>query len=492
MKSIESLKYVIWIDKNIDNPENQSYIRYFQNEKSIIFSKFNDVESSIKKLKDIYFNKTFIITSGLFYLDFIKSYKNEFKNLYVFPKIIIFTSDSKRFLNKYSKGLPINDEIFNSGGVVDSFNLILYFLSKNNNFLKISNIPYLENRRNIDIEYLKNNFIFEYIQQKEELIVPLFFYRLINIPTNKEIYNFNLKLFKDYGSHHSINQLIEPLITKNNNLNFPYQIFCKYWLRAYTLETDFYKNMNQDLKKGVYSIYSPFINSCYYSLYSHSLTFYYKNLYRAGLISIEEIQTIQKYLKKKNPNIPSCIMFSRCFLSFSFDYNVAMSFMGKKHNNLYPVLFIVEKGNSIDFNNITNADLSKISFYDENEILFFPFSVFELSYCEYKDQYKFYLIKLNYLGKYKRMFPKDAIALLNEPQPNTLFLTNLQKILLKKIKIKDNVKENNQNEQKKNLPNPKNSINNKNLSQSYNNNIFINSSKNNILNQNDEKIDLYI
>ena len=299
MKSIESLKYVIWIDKNIDNPENQSYIRYFQNEKSIIFSKFNDVESSIKKLKDIYFNKTFIITSGLFYLDFIKSYKNEFKNLYVFPKIIIFTSDSKRFLNKYSKGLPINDEIFNSGGVVDSFNLILYFLSKNNNFLKISNIPYLENRRNIDIEYLKNNFIFEYIQQKEELIVPLFFYRLINIPTNKEIYNFNLKLFKDYGSHHSINQLIEPLITKNNNLNFPYQIFCKYWLRAYTLETDFYKNMNQDLKKGVYSIYSPFINSCYYSLYSHSLRFYYKNLYRAGLISIEEIQTIQKYLKKK-------------------------------------------------------------------------------------------------------------------------------------------------------------------------------------------------
>ena len=440
-KSKEQLKHVIWIDKNIDNPENQAYIKYFQNIKSINFFKFKDVASSIEKLKQIYFNQTFIITTGLFYFDFIQNYKKEFNNLYTLPKIIIFTRDSKKFLNTYSKGLPINDEIYNSGGVVDSFDLILQFLSQNNIFQDISNISDLENKRNINIEYLANNFNFEYIEQKEELIVPLFFHNLLSTPTKNEIYHFNCKLYKDYVSDKNMNQLIGQLLTKNNNLNFPYPIFCKYWLRAYTLETDFYKKMNQDLKKGNYSLYAPYINLAYYSLYNRALRFCYKRLYRAGLISKEEIMTMKQYLKKKNSNIPSCIMFSRSFLSFSYDYNIALEFMTRNVENLYPVLFIIREGNSIDFNNIYNADLSRISYYNEKEVLFFPFSVFELSSVEYFEPYKCYLIKLNYLGKYKKMFPKEAIALLNDPQPNTLFLTNLEKILLKKVPKKDNIKE---------------------------------------------------
>ena len=492
MELMERLKYVIWIDKNVDNLENLSYRTYFQNEKTIIFSKFKDVESSIKKLKEIYFNKTFIIISGLFYLDFIKSYKKEFKNLYVFPKIVIFTSDAKKFLNNYSKGLPINDEIYNSGGVVDNFTSILNFLYTNNNYLKLSNISNLENSRKIDIDYLKNNFYFEYIVQKDELILPLFFHHLIQLPKNKEIYIFNKKLLNTFGTISTINHLIMQLITKNDNLNFPYEIFCKYWLCAYSLETDFYKTMNQNLRKGIYSHYSPFINSCYYSLYNNSLKFYTKKVYRGGLLSKEEIQTIYKYLKKKSQNLPSCIMFSRCFLSFSIDYNIALSFMGNKYDNLYPVLFIVDEGNSIDYNNITNTDLSKFSFYDEKEILFFPFSVFELSNIEYNNKYKFYLIKLNYLGKYRKMFPKDAIALLNEPQPNTLFLTNFEKMLLKKIPIKKRVKENNQ-QLKENLSNSNNPINNKNIFHSNNEYQSFNNLKNNKPNQNYEKeSELYI
>ena len=464
-------KLVIWIDKNINNPENKAFIQKLESLKYIKLYPVNEVPKAINILKQIRFLQTYIITSGLFYKEFIQSYRKEFKRLRVLPKIIIFTSNSKIFLNNYSKGLPINDEIYNSGGVVDSFNLVLDFIFFEPFNLNLMNNSQINLNRYMIIEYIEKDFNFMYVNQKEELIVPLFYQHLIKIPNDKEIQNFNYYLNDNYGEDKVVHQIMKQLLTEKL-VNFPNGIICKYWIHLYTLESNFYKTMNDDLRKGNFSQYSAFINSCYFSLQKSNLRCNIGRLYRGGVLNIKEINEIKKMIGKRNKNdIPNFLIFSKTFLSFSIDSTIALKFIPQfVSSDFQPVMFVVDKGSSIDFYNIANAEISEYSYFpNEKEILFFPFSIFELSKIEYyKDKY---FCTLNYLGKYKKMFPKDAIALLNEPQPNTLFSLNVQKILNHKIPIKDNNIQKNEIIHHK-IFNEKLSVNSQIYPQNYNPNIF--------------------
>ena len=76
-----------------------------------------------------------------------------------------------------------------------------------------------------------------------------------------------------------------------------------------------------------------------------------------------------------NFGIPRAFIFSNAFMSFSLDKNVALDFMKRKEprDNEVRVLYILKTEEIID-KNATNADLSEISFFeDEKEILLFPF-----------------------------------------------------------------------------------------------------------------------
>ena len=66
-------------------------------------------------------------------------------------------------------------------------------------------------------------------------------------------------------------------------------------------------------------------------------------------------------------------------------------------------MFILEKNDNIEYNLATHGDIENISFYpEEKEVLFFPFSSFEIKNIK---EIKFendngYQIDLLYLGKY--------------------------------------------------------------------------------------------
>ena len=88
-------------------------------------------------------------------------------------------------------------------------------------------------------------------------------------------------------------------------------------------------------------------------------------LYRGSKISNDEIITIKNYMQKKIQNLPSSIVFSKVFLSFSKDRSVAEKFINNENinNNLSKVLFILEKNHNLGFNLSTHADIEKISFF---------------------------------------------------------------------------------------------------------------------------------
>ena len=90
------------------------------------------------------------------------------------------------------------------------------------------------------------------------------------------------------------------------------------------------------------------------------------------------------------------------------------------------VLYIVEKDDKIDYSLSTHSDIENISIYpNEKEVLFFPFSSFEIKDINERiyNNEKIYEIKLLYLGKYLK-----EIENLDASIPDSTFKKELKEL----------------------------------------------------------------
>ena len=165
-------------------------------------------------------------------------------------------------------------------------------------------------------------------------------------------------------------------------------------------------------------------------------------LYRGAKISKEEISKIKNYEKRKIDNLPYAIVFSKSFLSFTKDKKVAKEFLmrGYCDENLFRVLYILEKDDKLEYNLATHSDIEELALIkDEREILFFPFSSFEVKKIKEIniDKEKGYEIHLLYLGKYLKEIENDKNITINEIKlPDSEFKKQLTEFgLIKKEKI---------------------------------------------------------
>ena len=159
----------------------------------------------------------------------------------------------------------------------------------------------------------------------------------------------------------------------------------KYWLRAYTIESAFYRQMNIYLKERLGNQFDTYIKVLYYCLRQNYISSYInKELFRGGVITKDELKYINNSLDNKKKNLPGCICYNKSFLSTSKDKNVALNFMKNKSsdNNIVKVLYRIEPVNDLYKDNATNVDVEEYSYYNEKEILFFPFSCFEITSVE--------------------------------------------------------------------------------------------------------------
>ena len=424
---------VFWIDANIDNEENTRYIYELEKFYSIKVTPFNIVYKAIQELKnkDNKFIELKIIVSGILYNEFIKMFKDEIINIFVAPKIIVFTKNVEKFKEINKEYENIDNIFYSSYGVVNSFFEIINFLKEGLTSNKI-NIP--------DCARLT----FEYIDKKEKLLLPLFFKTLIEKCSNEDMKNYTSDLYTEYSvNSDNVKNLLGSIM---NMSNIPVEILSKYYARLYTIESDFYKKINEDLSDNKVGKYLPFIKTLYEGVKYQSLPLSTENvLYRGSKISNDEIISIYENKKKG-----LTIVFSKSFLSFSKQKEKAELFLNKGiiGNNLSRVLFILEKDNKIGYNLATHGDLKDVSIYpNEQEVLFFPFSSFEIKDIkEIKiDNEKRYEIRLLYLGKYLKNIENDKalIEKVNNILPYSKFKNQLTEAgLIKKEKIeKINTKE---------------------------------------------------
>ncbi len=95
----KEISNIIWIDTNIDNEENILYLKELEMIGNFKINCFKSVEKAIEIIKTINFDQTFIIICGKLYKDFIEKFKENLKDIYIVPKIIIFTINEEKLIN---------------------------------------------------------------------------------------------------------------------------------------------------------------------------------------------------------------------------------------------------------------------------------------------------------------------------------------------------------------------------------------------------------
>ena len=294
----------------------------------------------------------------------------------------------------------INHSFYNFGGIKTTFKEIKSFLTEPN----FKNELNKKQDENIQM-------VFEYIDSPAKLTLPIFYKTLIETTSTDKIENYTNLIFENYSKE---NKKLKKLLNQIKLMqDIPIELLSKYYIRAYTIESNFYKNINKDLGSNKKESHLSFIKVLYEGTKLKSLPLGSNNvLYRGAKISNEEIIKIKEYQNKKIENLPASIVFSKSFLSFSKEREIAEKYLKLKNNdnNLSKVLYILEKDDNLDYSLASHSDIEKISFFpNEREVLFYPFSSFEIKDIKEVNLNgeNIYEINLLYLGKYLKEIEKN-------------------------------------------------------------------------------------
>ena len=405
---------VIWINLDKDNQQVTQCVKDLDTIDSLKIKLYNKINDAINHLKDIRFVETKVIVCGNLYSELILTFRENILDMYIAPKIIVFTDDSKNFAESNKDYQDKNNTFYKYGGIATRFEEIKEFL-KNDREKIVEKEDEREKKLNESNEV---QLTFEYIDCKEKLLLPLFFKVLIDKTSNDKTKKYNNMLYNKYSDENDELKILLGAIKSMQDI--PAEILSKFYARLYTADSSFHRNINKDLGLNKSDRYLWFIKTLYEGVKLKSLSLASNNiLYRVSLISIDEIKKIKNYLNKKQKNLPASIVFCRAFLSFSKSKKVAEGFLKYNNNNknLCKVFFIVEKDDNIGFNLSTHGDIEKISYFpEEEEVLFFPFSSFEIKTIKEIniEEEKGYEIQLLYLGKYLKDIEGDDNLVLNE------------------------------------------------------------------------------
>jgi len=422
---------VIWFDEAINNEENQKFFKQLKSE----FKYINGFQSLDEGFKHFYksiieneneFKIIFVIVSGRLFGEYIKKFKNNINKIINIPYTYIFTSDSykKLLLNQkedeyhilsYDTMITVNDGFYNPGGVYDDFDKLFNDLKKNMKKIKldIKIKPRIKDKINYE-----GVLTFEYLEREEDLLAPPLYKEII---TNEEITEEHCKNFHKHilsFNDGELNKLIKYL---DFFKYVPFEILSKYWARFYTIESDFYKILNNNLMKSKLSFnYKTFIKVLYKGVEVSSLKSYEgKFLYRGSIINKNELEKIKKF--NNDGKLSNIVVFSKAFLSFSENENEALKFCGNSDKTKIGCLYILEN-NNINLHE-SNANIQHFSkFPNEKEILFFPGSSFIIKSIKKINNNKIE-ITLNYNGKFKEKYSfiyEDTIKINNLIYNNAL------------------------------------------------------------------------
>ena len=364
-KNYEKNSYLIWIDSNIHNEKNTNYIKEIQSTFIMNIKLFTNVKEAINYIKEIRFESMKVIISGnnlKIYNDFIDIFKKNIKDIYVAPKIILFMSNQEKKTFNFNKEYLKKELIFFTfGGIVTTIQEIKKFLNneiapkKLNKQFEIDFFKKVRNKLNLS-KSEKNEYIFEIIDKKEKLLLPIDIKLSMESISTEEMENYTTFLYNIYSKD---NYYIKQFLGQIESMqNIPLEILSKYYARFFTSNCNFYYDMNKDLQCNKFENYLTYIKVLYEGVKLKSLASDNSSiLYRCSIISIDELKLMKNIIKKKKERLPTSIVYSRSFLSFSKRKEIALRFLRhlQINDNLCNALFILEKNDNKDSNIAINC-----------------------------------------------------------------------------------------------------------------------------------------
>ena len=195
---------IIWIDYSINNNENKEYQKKLKD--LLPFKGFNSIEDGLKEILNIKFKRVILILSKRMFNDFILLFNKEKNKIFCCLNILVFTVSSKKSLVEEicdnNKDIS-SGYIFEKTHIFDNINQIIDFIKKEiegkrNNFEHFEIIEH-----NNEMFYDENADKFEKTEYLEELILPMYFHKIIEPITLEEIHNFNYYLLNSFGEEGS-------------------------------------------------------------------------------------------------------------------------------------------------------------------------------------------------------------------------------------------------------------------------------------------------
>lgn len=420
-------KSVIWIDNNINSSENQDYINKFNSQlkdRYILYC-YSSVYDGLNRLQQYSFDLIYIIVSGSLSEEFVYQFKKISKNLRVATASIIFAYKKK----SYRKKSYVKENFI--GGVVNDFDEVINFIMKDE--CEWGGVLNKKGKYNPIFEDKGiSGDTFRILENKKEVALATFLGSLIK---KRRIEKNEMEEFREtvyYYGVPKLNQLVKP--SQEKNFEVPNELLCKFFMKLYCLESDFYKDMNRNLRNYFLKPYRPFVFIMYLAAALNVVGHYTKKLYRGSKISKTECDKYKQILKEKNKNKSLLlnnynndndlkknekflVYYSWQFLSFSKSKENAIDYFMNSKNDLkeneYAALYILKGISDNNFRNSKNFFVpnlrikEEIGEYAEDEVLFLPFSCFEITKIEDMEKYpNSFLIYINYLGREKNEIDK--------------------------------------------------------------------------------------
>ena len=145
------------------------------------------------------------------------------------------------------------------------------------------------------------------------------------------IQQYTEMLYNNYSNNSEIKKL---LMYIKSLPNVPIELLAKYYIRVYSIQSNFYTDLNTALRKNQKDKYLIFVKVLYESIKLKAIPLMKekKLLFRGSIIKKSEIKNIKECINKKIENIPSSIVFSRSFLSFSKSKAQALEYTSFANN----------------------------------------------------------------------------------------------------------------------------------------------------------------
>ena len=344
---------------------------------------FHSIEEAVDKLKKIDFEDTSIIIGEDLVSDFFQSMDENYKNFKVVLKILILGKDKAEILKK--KTFPF----FNENYIYSTFEEI-------------------KNKLDLEFQPKRNVFLFDYFDNYGQLEYQIKIKTIVdNKPTSFEInklinyiYNINAQDKDKNKENNEIKEIMNQLYENN----VPLKIIVKYMLKLASFDK-IINLINEKLISYIGNTYDNYIKLLYYGLTKFKFNSFVKEKLYLGTISKKrEIEHGKNFLENSK-----CYCYNNGYLFFTLDENEAKQSMNKKvledSEDEVKVFFEIKSGNDLDLKYVSNVEFKEYSNSKQKEILFFPYSSFEILKIDKIDDY--YKIVLGYIGNHIKEAEKD-------------------------------------------------------------------------------------